>query len=348
MNAMRYTWGGTIYCQDTTDVWSIFSSRVYDKGAWVLHMLRHVVGDGAFFEILETYGDDPRYKWGDITTLEFRDICEDVSGMDLEQFFDDWIFGEYYPRYYYSYTYDQYGPTDYVVYVHLRQGQASAPQVFDLPVDIEVYDGSDYRLSVVDNYQREQDYILFVNGTAGPPASIHVDRLDWILKDAISESYGFHLIYVPIAGGTQYVPYLDSVIVKGGTGPYTFSIVSGSLPDGLELGSTTGMITGAPTETGPFSFTVKAQDNAYHVQQADYDLFVNTGSYLPGDADASGAVDVDDAVYLINYIFAEGPAPVPMNSGDSDASCEINIDDVVYVVIYVFSGGPAPLPGCVE
>jgi hypothetical protein len=311
-------------------------------------MLRHVVGDATFFDILETYGDDPRYKWGDITTLEFRDLCEDVSGISLYQFFDDWVFGEYYPLYYYSFTYDQYGSDDYVIYLYLRQGQSSDPQVFDLPVDIEVYDGTVYHQFVVDNNQREQNFILFVNDASGPPVSVYVDRYDWILKTDISEGYGFHLIYDPLAGATQYVPYLDSIIARGGSEPYSFSIVSGSLPDGLSLNPTTGMITGMPLQAGPVFFTVRAQDDAFHSEQADYSIFVNIGSYMPGDADASGDVDVDDVIHLIGYIFSEGPAPTPLNTGDPDGSCSIDIDDVVYLVLYIFAGGPAPLAGCVE
>jgi hypothetical protein len=311
-------------------------------------MLRHVVGDSTFFEILETYGDDPRYRWGDITTLEFRDLCQDVSGVSLYEFFNDWIFGEYYPLYYYSFTYDQYGPADYIVYLHLRQGQSSDPQVFDLPVDIEVYDGTIYHQFVVDNNQREQDFILFVNDASGPPVSVYVDQDDWILKTDISEGYGFHLIYDPLAGATQYVPYVDSVIARGGSEPYSFAITSGSLPNGLELNSTTGMITGMPLEAGPFFFTVQAQDNAFHTEQADYSMFVNAGTHVPGDADASGGVDVDDVVYLISYIFSEGLAPAPLDTGDPDNSCLIDIDDVVYLILYIFAGGPAPLAGCVE
>ncbi len=64
--------------------------------------------------------------------------------------------------------------------------------------------------------------------------------------------------------------------------------------------------------------------------------------WICGDADASGAVDIDDVVYLINYIFAGGPAPVPLASGDADCAGGIDIDDVVYLINYIFAGGPAP------
>jgi hypothetical protein len=61
-----------------------------------------------------------------------------------------------------------------------------------------------------------------------------------------------------------------------------------------------------------------------------------------GDADASGEVDIDDAVYLSSYIFAGGPGPCPYESGDLDCSGGVDIDDVVWLVAFIFSGGNAP------
>jgi len=61
-----------------------------------------------------------------------------------------------------------------------------------------------------------------------------------------------------------------------------------------------------------------------------------------GDADGSTEVDIDDVVYLIQYIFSGGPAPSPVAAGDADCSGEIDIDDVVYVIAYIFADGPAP------
>jgi parallel beta-helix repeat protein len=61
-----------------------------------------------------------------------------------------------------------------------------------------------------------------------------------------------------------------------------------------------------------------------------------------GDANYDGAVDIDDAVFLVSYIFAGGPEPTPYESGDADCSGEIDIDDVVWLIAYIFSGGNAP------
>ncbi len=65
-----------------------------------------------------------------------------------------------------------------------------------------------------------------------------------------------------------------------------------------------------------------------------------------GDVDASGLVIISDAVYMINYIFAAGPAPLDPFGGDVDCSGDLNITDAVYVINYLFAGGPAPCAGC--
>ena len=82
-------------------------------------------------------------------------------------------------------------------------------------------------------------------------------------------------------------------------------------------------------------------------QNGNSDVFIDTTvnpsqSYLCGDADASGGVDIDDVVYLINYIFGGGPPPVPLAAGDADCSGGVDIDDVVYLINYIFGGGNDP------
>lgn len=75
--------------------------------------------------------------------------------------------------------------------------------------------------------------------------------------------------------------------------------------------------------------------------------FVITGGdqWICGDASGDGAVDIDDVVFLIAYIFSGGPPPDPIASGDvncSDGANPIDIDDVVYLINYIFAGGPPP------
>gem|GEM_PF-4963098 len=64
--------------------------------------------------------------------------------------------------------------------------------------------------------------------------------------------------------------------------------------------------------------------------------------HICGDVNRDCEVDIDDAVYLIAYIFSGGAAPYPIEDGDVDCSSEVDIDDVVYIINFIFSGGYAP------
>jgi photosystem II stability/assembly factor-like uncharacterized protein len=70
-------------------------------------------------------------------------------------------------------------------------------------------------------------------------------------------------------------------------------------------------------------------------------------SFLCGDPNASGDVDIGDAVYIILYIFSGGPPPQPvLEAGDADCSGGVDIDDVVYILTFIFLGGPEPCATC--
>jgi hypothetical protein len=65
--------------------------------------------------------------------------------------------------------------------------------------------------------------------------------------------------------------------------------------------------------------------------------------YLIGDADYSGNIDIDDVIYLLQYIFMDGTAPQPvLEVGDADSSGAVDIDDVIYLLQYIFGDGPPP------
>lgn len=68
--------------------------------------------------------------------------------------------------------------------------------------------------------------------------------------------------------------------------------------------------------------------------------------YICGDANADGVANITDAVYLIQYIFADGPPPVPLLAGDANCDGVANITDAVYIIQYIFSGGAEPCAEC--
>jgi hypothetical protein len=68
---------------------------------------------------------------------------------------------------------------------------------------------------------------------------------------------------------------------------------------------------------------------------------------LPGDVNQSGAVDIADVVFLINYLFMQGPPPDFMELGDVNRDCQVGVTDVVYLINYLFIAGPSPqFGGC--
>jgi aminopeptidase N len=94
--------GGSVYvpAQDTTSVGRIFSGRLsYSKGAMVLHMLRKKLGDEDFFQGLRNFLTDPEFSFSYAKTPDLREALEAQSGEGLNEFFQDWIYGEGYPSF---------------------------------------------------------------------------------------------------------------------------------------------------------------------------------------------------------------------------------------------------------
>jgi aminopeptidase N len=66
------------------------SSRIYERGALTLHALRLRVGDEAFFAILRAWTE--RFHNGNATTADFIALADEISGEELNDFFDAWLF----------------------------------------------------------------------------------------------------------------------------------------------------------------------------------------------------------------------------------------------------------------
>lgn len=91
---------GSVFCYDTSAVWRIFDGRLsYNKGAMVLNMLRWKTGDSSFFASLYNYMNDPALIYGFAGTEDFQAHAEAASGMNLDDFFHDWIYMEGFPVY---------------------------------------------------------------------------------------------------------------------------------------------------------------------------------------------------------------------------------------------------------
>ena len=179
MQQLAYLGGGTVFVPDLTDVGRIFDYDLsYRKGAWVLHMLRHVVGDSTFFRILQAYGDNPDLKYGTAVTEDFQRVCETVSGKDLSDFFQQWIYREFHPVYVFSYqSTDSAGVFPTVVTILQEQTNTG---LFHMPVDLRfIFSAGDTTVTVENFLQRQTYHFVLEN----QPVSLQLDPDGWILKE---------------------------------------------------------------------------------------------------------------------------------------------------------------------
>lgn len=92
--------GGSVFCKDTTDPNRIFNGRLsYDKGGYVLRMLRFTLGDSLFFKGLKAYINDTTLQYNFAKTTDFKRIMEKTCNKDLTYFFNQWIYGEGHPNF---------------------------------------------------------------------------------------------------------------------------------------------------------------------------------------------------------------------------------------------------------
>ena len=180
MNDAAYYGPGTIYVEDASNAGNIFNGNLsYRKASWVVHMLRHVVGEEDFFAGLALYRE--QYGYGSADTEQFQAVMEQASGLDLADFFQQWIYGEYYPQYEYAWV--QVAGEQDEVGLRLRLDQVQTNTgTFTMPVvDVRVTtDQGTYDLAVA-NSERLEIYNLTVPGTS--IAVVQIDPDDWILKE---------------------------------------------------------------------------------------------------------------------------------------------------------------------
>lgn len=167
-----------LFIQDISSEWEIFDSyRTYSKGCVVLHMLRGIVGDSTFFDILRTYTYDPSVAYGNATTEDFQAVAENVSGLDLDYFFQEWIYGENYPKYSVVWSKNSLGGNRFDLALKITQNINTNPSFFTMPIQIKVNFSTGDTIITVFNNAQVQNFNVTV---ANEPISITVDPDNWI------------------------------------------------------------------------------------------------------------------------------------------------------------------------
>jgi aminopeptidase N len=94
-----------IFDRDTEDLFKLLNANNYEKGAWVLHMLRSSLGDDVFFRAIRDYYN--AHKDGTASTEDLRAALEKASGKDLKSFFTRWVYDSGHPKYELSWSWRQ-------------------------------------------------------------------------------------------------------------------------------------------------------------------------------------------------------------------------------------------------
>ncbi|MFO0974569.1 MAG: M1 family aminopeptidase [Phycisphaerae bacterium] len=189
---------GSVYISDPEplNVNRIFSSTYsYRKGGWVLHMLRHLVGDATFFQTLADYRG--AYEFSAATTDNFRAVAESRYGQSLTWFFNQWVLSKGAPAYQLAWQSALVNGQNYFL-ARIAQTHSTAgwPTVFTAPVDLRLTIGGSPQTRTVWNDARTEWFVVPVSGTVTAAA---LDPDQYILRSST-------------VGSTAYVPGPPKII----------------------------------------------------------------------------------------------------------------------------------------
>jgi aminopeptidase N len=186
---------------DYEDKEDMFDAHSYQKGGRVLHMLRNYVGDDAFFTSLQKYLTDNQFT--DVEIHELRLAFEDVTGEDLNWFFNQWFLSSGHPMLNIDYSYVEYTDTVLVTIEQLQDLETTP--LFRLPIRIDVYDNEGkVHEHFVDITKQKEVFAFKVNegDKRGEPKLVNVDAEKVLLAEKVDnkskEWYRFQYYNAPL------------------------------------------------------------------------------------------------------------------------------------------------------
>src|SRR5690606_27661754 len=137
----------------------VFDRHAYDKGNWVLHMLRQQLGDELFATVMK--GFLSRYAFDSYTTRDFQSVVEEISGRSFSTFFDQWVYSAGHPKVSIRYTHNPEAGKLRVLITQVQSGEL-VPQAFQFPLTLEIQTLGGAQRHEVQITQREHDYTFDV------------------------------------------------------------------------------------------------------------------------------------------------------------------------------------------
>lgn len=169
-----------IHDTQTQDLMQLLNPNNYEKGAWVLHMLRSRLGDEAFFKGLRAYYS--AHKEGNATTEDLRAALEKASGKNLKEFFARWVYGSGHPIYQVKYGTAEFAGAGGTIMITLNQTQAG--DVFLDPVPVRILVGDEKITKIISPKSKIARLSISVKGQV---TSVAVDPEETLLREVRNE-----------------------------------------------------------------------------------------------------------------------------------------------------------------
>jgi hypothetical protein len=158
------------------------------------------------------------------------------------------------------------------------------------------------------------DWVLAAHGAPQDTTQSFCDTV-WML--------GFTLIEPYLLPHPNYIPLLQ------------FGVDASCVPDSLTDRIATFLITGHLSDPMAQLVPLRVHSGGLILLQS-----------VPGDASNDSLVNLGDIVFLISYLYKNGPAPCVMESADANGDCLLNLGDLVHLISFLYRGGPPPVQGC--
>jgi aminopeptidase N len=168
---------GSVFVEDTTNVGRVFSSRLtYNKGAYLLHMIRWVLGDTLFFRGIRQYVNDPTIAYGFAKTNDLKRNLEQISNKNLKEFFNDWFMGQGYPSYTVKWTQNR---NDWAKIAVSQITSHASVSFFEMPIALKFKKGSQEKTVVINNTKNNE---IFWEEIGFKADTVIIDPDYWVLS----------------------------------------------------------------------------------------------------------------------------------------------------------------------
>lgn len=169
--------GGSVKVDDTSNVGRIFDGRLsYNKGSYLVYMLRWVMGDSVFMRAIRNYHGDPALAYNFTNTAQLKAHMEQASGKNLTTFFNQWYSGQGYPSY--NVQWSQLGNASVKITMNQTTSHPSVP-FFEMPVALKFKNATQEKTVVVDNSSNGE---IFTRNIGFVADTVLVDPEYWIIS----------------------------------------------------------------------------------------------------------------------------------------------------------------------